>query len=79
MTVLVADADSPREGGAGRQVVDVAVGVLLRSNGEFLLTSRPPGKVYEGSRLQCNWNCWCRYQVLINLGGAILPFFYKTI
>ena len=49
MNVLVADAGSPREGGAGRPVVDVAVGVLLRSNGEFLLTSRPPGKVYEGS------------------------------
>ena len=48
MSVLVADAGTPREGGAGRQVVDVAVGVLLRSNGEFLLTSRPPGKVYEG-------------------------------
>ena len=48
MTVLVADADSPREGSAGRQVVDVAVGVLLRSTGEFLLTSRPAGKVYEG-------------------------------
>ena len=48
MSVLVADAESPREGGSGRQVVDVAVGVLLRSTGEFLLTSRPPGKVYEG-------------------------------
>lgn len=46
--VLVADADRPREGGASRKVVDVAVGVLLRPGGEFLLTSRPPGKVYEG-------------------------------
>ncbi|WP_395055958.1 NUDIX domain-containing protein [Polaromonas sp.] len=48
MTVLVADSQRPREGGANRKVVDVAVGVLLRPDGDFLLTSRPPGKVYEG-------------------------------
>jgi len=29
-------------------VVEVAVGVLIRADGQFLLTSRPPGKVYEG-------------------------------
>lgn len=46
--VLVADAGRPREGGAGRPVVDVAVGVLIRPNGDFLLTSRPIGKVYDG-------------------------------
>lgn len=46
--VLVADADEPRQGGADRKVVDVAVGVLVRANDDFLLTSRPPGKVYEG-------------------------------
>ena len=45
---LVADASLPREGGADRQVVEVAVGVLIRADGQFLLTSRPPGKVYEG-------------------------------
>ena len=45
---LVADAERPREGGAGRAVVDVAVGVLIQPDGDFLLTSRPPGKVYEG-------------------------------
>ena len=45
---LVADADQPREGGADRKIVDVAVGVLIRPNGDFLLTTRPPGKVYEG-------------------------------
>lgn len=45
---LVADADRPREGGPDRKVVDVAVGILIRPNGEFLLTTRPPGKVYEG-------------------------------
>jgi 8-oxo-dGTP diphosphatase len=48
VTVLVADGDRPREGGADRKTVDVAVGVLIRPNGEFLMTSRPPGKVYEG-------------------------------
>ena len=49
--VLVADGERPREGannGEDRQVVDVAVGVLIRRNGDFLLTSRPVGKVYEG-------------------------------
>lgn len=45
---LVADAQLPREGGTGRKVVDVAVGVLIRENGDFLLTSRPAGKVYAG-------------------------------
>ncbi|OOG41195.1 NUDIX domain-containing protein [Polaromonas sp. A23] len=47
MSVLVADGERPREGGADRKVVDVAVGVLVRPDGDFLLTSRPPGKVYE--------------------------------
>ena len=46
--VLMADAAEPRQGGADRKVVEVAVGVLIRSDGRFLLTSRPPGKVYEG-------------------------------
>lgn len=49
-TVLVADADLPREGGPDRPVTEVAVGVLIDVQGRFLLTSRPPGKVYEG--------CW---------------------
>ena len=31
-----------------RQPVDVAVGLLIRPDGGFLLTSRPPGKVYAG-------------------------------
>jgi 8-oxo-dGTP diphosphatase len=46
--ILVADATLAREGGADRAVVDVAVGVLIRPDGAFLLTSRPVGKVYEG-------------------------------
>lgn len=45
---LVADADRPRTGGAARGQVEVAVGVLVRGDGAFLLTSRPPGKVYAG-------------------------------
>jgi 8-oxo-dGTP diphosphatase len=45
---LVADAQRPREGGPDRKEVEVAVGVLIRADGAFLLTSRPPGKVYEG-------------------------------
>ncbi|MDP3796439.1 MAG: NUDIX domain-containing protein [Polaromonas sp.] len=48
MSVLVADAGRPREGGMDRPVIDVAVGVLVQPGGDFLLTSRPPGKVYEG-------------------------------
>ena len=45
---LVADAAQPRSGGPQRSVVDVAVGVLIASDQRFLMTSRPPGKVYEG-------------------------------
>ncbi len=47
-TVLVAHGDRPREGGADRKEVEVAVGVLVRADGAFLLTSRPEGKVYSG-------------------------------
>lgn len=45
---LVADADMPRQGGADRPVIEVAVGVLIRDDGAFLLTSRPAGKAYSG-------------------------------
>lgn len=34
--------------GTERTPVEVAVGVLLNREGEFLLTSRPAGKVYAG-------------------------------
>ena len=40
-TVDVADQEA-------RRPVDVAVGVLINAQGEFLLTSRPEGKVYAG-------------------------------
>lgn len=46
--VLVADGVLPRQGGVDRPLVDVAVGVLIRPDGAFLLTSRPVGKAYEG-------------------------------
>lgn len=46
--VLVADGTQPRPGGATRPVTEVAVGVLIDSAGQFLLTSRPAGKVYQG-------------------------------
>jgi 8-oxo-dGTP diphosphatase len=41
-----APLDAARAG--DRRPVDVAVGVLIRADGAFLLTSRPPGKVYAG-------------------------------
>jgi 8-oxo-dGTP diphosphatase len=45
---LVADPGTAREDGADRKVVDVAVGVLVRPDGAFLMTSRPEGKAYAG-------------------------------
>ncbi len=49
---LVADGGQPRTDGQApgndRAVTEVAVGVLFRPDGSFLLTSRPPGKVYAG-------------------------------
>ena len=45
---LVADAHQAREGGHDRPLTEVAVGVLVREDGSFLLTSRPVGRVYAG-------------------------------
>lgn len=45
---LLADPQKPREGGVERQIVEVAVGILVQSDGSFLLTTRPLGKVYAG-------------------------------
>jgi len=45
--LLVADAHLQRDGGHNRKTVDVAVGILINAQNQFLLTSRPPGKVYE--------------------------------
>ena len=46
-SLLVADAHLQRDGGQNRKTVDVAVGILINAQNQFLLTSRPPGKVYE--------------------------------
>lgn len=48
IVLSVADSELPRANGAARIVTEVAVGVLLQSNGDFLMTSRPSGKVYAG-------------------------------
>ena len=45
---MIVDEQASRTGGADRKIVEVAVGVLIKPNGDFLLTSRPPGKVFEG-------------------------------
>lgn len=47
-SVLIADPTLPRVDGPDRPTVDVAVGILVRPDGYFLLTSRPQGKVYCG-------------------------------
>ena len=39
---LVSEASTPR------RYTEVAVGILLRADGDLLLTTRPPGKVYAG-------------------------------
>ncbi|PUE59002.1 7,8-dihydro-8-oxoguanine-triphosphatase [Limnohabitans curvus] len=44
--VRVVDADQPRS--IDRSLVQVAVGVLMRGDDAFLLTSRPEGKAYAG-------------------------------
>lgn len=46
--VLVADAAVQRDTVGDRPVTDVAVGVLVRPDGRFLLTTRPQGKAYSG-------------------------------
>ena len=45
---LVANPGAKRQGGSDRSVVEVAVGVLIRPDGQFLLASRPEGKPYAG-------------------------------
>ena len=46
--LLVVDATQPRAPGHGQRLIEVAVGVVFDAQGRFLLTSRPPGKVYAG-------------------------------
>lgn len=47
-SILLVDGELRRADGPARPVVDVAVGLLIAPSGEFLLTSRPEGKVYAG-------------------------------
>ena len=47
-TPLVADPGAARDGGPDRKAIEVAVGVLVRDDGAFLMTSRPEGKAYAG-------------------------------
>ena len=44
--VLVVDQSRDRSGAPDRPVVEVAVGILIEPGGSFLMTTRPPGKVY---------------------------------
>jgi 8-oxo-dGTP diphosphatase len=59
-SLLVADAHLQRDGGQDRKTVEVAVGILINAQNQFLLTSRPLGKVYEsywefpGGKLEAN-------------------------
>ena len=45
---LIADPGAARQGGLDREIVDVAVGILIGPDDRFLLTSRPKGKPYSG-------------------------------
>lgn len=46
--VKVVDPEIAREALGQRPVTEVAVGILTRSNGDFLMTTRPAGKAYAG-------------------------------
>jgi 8-oxo-dGTP diphosphatase len=45
---IVADPSVARHESGQRSPVEVAVGVLIRPDNAFLLTTRPPGKAYAG-------------------------------
>ena len=44
----VVDPDVERTDAGVRPLTEVAVGILIRSNGDFLMTTRPIGKAYAG-------------------------------
>ena len=46
--IKVVDPDIVRTALGERPVTEVAVGILIRSNGDFLMTTRPAGKAYAG-------------------------------
>lgn len=46
--VTVVDPEIARTTVGQRPVTEVAVGILIRPNGDFLMTTRPAGKAYAG-------------------------------
>jgi 8-oxo-dGTP diphosphatase len=46
--VKVVDPEIARTALGQRPITEVAVGILIRSNGDFLMTTRPAGKAYAG-------------------------------
>lgn len=46
--VNVVDSEIARTESGKRLVTEVAVGILIRPNGDFLMTTRPAGKAYAG-------------------------------
>jgi 8-oxo-dGTP diphosphatase len=46
--VKIVDPELARTTLGQRPVIEVAVGILIRSNGDFLMTTRPAGKAYAG-------------------------------
>jgi 8-oxo-dGTP diphosphatase len=46
--VKIVDPEIARTALGQRPVTEVAVGILTRSNGDFLMTTRPVGKAYAG-------------------------------
>ena len=46
--VKVVDPEIARTALGQRPVTEVAVGILIRRNGDFLMTTRPAGKAYAG-------------------------------
>ncbi|HEX5737176.1 MAG TPA: NUDIX domain-containing protein [Hydrogenophaga sp.] len=46
-SILVVDGAQGRNRAKAAPLVEVAVGILIAPTGELLLTTRPPGKVYE--------------------------------
>jgi 8-oxo-dGTP diphosphatase len=46
--VKVVDSEIARTDLGQRSITEVAVGILIRPNGDFLMTTRPAGKAYAG-------------------------------
>ncbi len=46
--IKVVDSEIARTELGNRSIIEVAVGILIRSDGDFLMTTRPSGKAYAG-------------------------------